>query len=193
MEHNGSYKTSGSIVKRRKKKEKAESDDDEKSPSRKLKESRTGSVTPADAGMDDQFKFEFILANAIEDARAQNPGKTIVVVVDGGGPHTVEPSTSLRPSNLTTEEMRTKLVAAGLVSLGTKTTASETKRMYTDSWITRTQWTNAELIALEQDAVVLYLPLCHPFLNVIEQVKERFVCLFVLFVFFFLNKRCGEL
>ncbi len=160
----GAPEISGAIVKR-------QQNDESASPRRKRKPIKEPERprTPADAAKDTAEKFEYILRKGIEDAKAQNPDKVVVVLVDGGGPHTTEPFVSLRPSKMTSEAMERELRAAGLWPKR-DLSAKEAKVLYTDSPIPRKQWTNAELIALELGAVVVYIPLNHPHLNVIEQV-----------------------
>ena len=186
----GELEISGAIVKRQQSKRKgADAEEDENSEEEEIapkKKRRKGEkaaapapppITPADAAKDTAEKFEYLLRKAIEDAQQQNPGKVIVVIADGGGPHTCEPFISLRPSQRSTDEIEAELRAAGLwPKKGLNVT--EAKRKYTDSPIPRSQWTNAELIALELGAILLYIPLNHPQLNVIEQnwrgVKQHY-------------------
>jgi hypothetical protein len=179
----GPREISGAVVKRQQRK-KEEGDDDEEEAGtlkkkRKTKQEKVSvPATPADAAKDTAEKFEYILRRGIEDAQKQNPGKVVVVLVDGGGPHTVEPFLSLRPSNLGKKEIEAHLRDAGLWPKCEKVSAKEARRIYTDSPIPRSQWTNAELIALELGAILIYIPLNHPQLNVIEQVwraiKQRY-------------------
>ncbi len=173
---NGTKEISGAIVKRQQSKtenDDGEDDDGAASSKKKKKKMRTkkpkAPSTPADAAKDTAEKFEYILRKGIEDAKAQNPGKVVVVLVDGGGPHTTEPYVSLRPSKMSSDDVQAELRAAGLWPKPAPS-AKEAKRIYTDSPIPRKQWTNAELIALELGAVVIFIPLNHPHLNVIEQV-----------------------
>jgi hypothetical protein len=60
------------------------------------------------------------LRNAIRDAKKKYPDKTLVFVLDGGGSHTVEPSTTLRASAMSRAEMETELKAAGLLTKALK-------------------------------------------------------------------------
>jgi hypothetical protein len=174
----GELDISGAIVKRQGKRVSGEDDDveddcDETERKKKdTKKSKVPLLTPADAPKDTAEKFEYILRKGIEDAKRQNPGKVVVVLVDGGGPHTTEPYVSLRPNKMTAADIEMEVRAAGLWSWTKKAppSAAQAKRVYTDSPIPRKQWTNAELIALELGAVVVYIPLNHPHLNVIEQV-----------------------
>ncbi len=170
----GAPEVSGAIVKRQQKKkaDPDEGDDDESADrARRKKKAKMedAPATPADSAKDTSEKFEYILRKGIEDAQRQHPGKVIVVLIDGGGPHTCEPFVSLRPSKLTSAEIEDHLRGAGLWPKGGEK-VMEAKRIYTNSAIPRTQWTNAELIALELGAVAIYIPLNHPHLNVIEQV-----------------------
>jgi hypothetical protein len=189
--HSGPYGMSGSIVKRKGKKKKAdlmEEDNEVDEQDGEAEPSRSHRFL-ADQGMDDSGKFQSILRQAIRDAQAAHPGKIVVVIVDGGGPHTSEPVTSLRPSNMTASEIVCELQKAGLWSNGMS--VKDAKKNYTASPIPRSQWTTAELIALDEGAIVIFLPLAHPFLNVIEQVRRDFD-----FCSFFSNlsfSRCGEL
>ena len=170
---------SGAIVKRQQKKKSDDGDagdgiDDEKegeSPrEKKRKKEAKVPATPADGARDTAEKFEYILRHGIMDAQKQNPGKVIVAILDGGGPHTCEPFPTLRPGKSSDAEIKERLTDAGLWPKGEKPTARQAKTIYINSPIPRTQWTNAELIALELGAIVVYIPLNHPHLNVIEQV-----------------------
>jgi hypothetical protein len=167
----GQKEISGAIVKRQQQKQGEEDDagDEAESPRKKKKQKLRPPPTPADAPTDTAEKFEYILRVAIRDAQRQNPGKIVVILVDGGGPHTMEPYVSLRPSKMSTERIEEELRHADLWPKE-GLYAAEAKRIYTNSPIPRTQWTNAELIALELGAVIVYIPLNHPHLNVIEQV-----------------------
>ncbi len=177
----GKREISGAIVKRQQKTKKDEDDGDGDvgSPRQKKKQKKEPEVarTPADAAKDTAEKFEYVLRHGILDAQAQNPGKVVVVLIDGGGPHTCEPFLSLRPSKMTSSGIEAELRVAGLWP-SSSPTAAQAKRIYTDSPIPRKQWTNAELIALELGAIVVYIPLNQPHLNVIEQVwravKQRY-------------------
>jgi hypothetical protein len=171
----GQKEISGAIVKRQQSKTEKDDDggDDDGAAPPKKKKRKVGEpkapTTPADAAKDTAEKFEYILRKGIEDTKAQNPGKVVVVLVDGGGPHTMEPHVSLRPSRMSSEEIEAELRAAGLWPKS-QPSATKARQIYTQSPIPRKQWTNAELIALELGAVVIFIPLNHPHLNVIEQV-----------------------
>ncbi len=180
---NGQKEISGAIVRRQQgkvaEKKEDEVDLDEGSQkkkkktatkSKKEKKEPAVSRTPADEAKDTAEKFEYILRKGIEDAKAQNPGKVVVILVDGGGPHTTEPFVSLRPNKMSSAEREAELREAGLWPNPPPNSVAEAKRIYTASPIPLKQWTNAELIALELGAVVVYIPLHHPHLNVIEQV-----------------------
>ncbi len=171
--HAGGYRISGSIVKRKGNAKKGGGDLDDEEEDGDDVGVRAGRPTLADQGMDDSPKFQFLLREAIRDAKTRHPGLTVVVVVDGGGPHTTEPATSLRPNNMSGDEITEELKRAGLWVQGMN--LKDAKRTYTTSPIPRSQWTNAELIALEEGAIVIFLPNAHPFLNVIEQVVVCFL------------------
>ena len=119
---------------------------------------------------DTSEKFLAILENAIDDAQRKYPKKTIVFVVDGGGPHTVEPSTTIRSSMMGMEELRTELIREKIMDNGEKLSMAALRTRYIDSGICYNQWTTAELLCFEKGVLILYLPLNHPAMNPIEQV-----------------------
>jgi transposase len=165
---------SGTIVRRQQTRRKIQIDEDEDDndedeeyvEEKSLKRSRS----ILDAPKDTHEKFAEVLRNGITDAKAKYPDKIIVVVVDGGGPHTVEPSTTLRASAMSSKEMRDELIRINELGEKEKCTANDLKRRYLDSNILLNQWTVAELVSLELGAVLMFLPLNHPALNPIEQV-----------------------
>ncbi len=169
---------SGAIVRRQQTRRKIQIDDDEDDENededdveddveeKSLKKSRS----ILDAPKDTHDKFIEVLRNGIADAKAKYPDKIIVVVADGGGPHTVEPSTTLRASAVSKKEMREELTRAGKMRQEEKCNVNDLKRRYIDSNIVLNQWTVAELVCLELEAILMFLPLNHPALNPIEQV-----------------------
>ena len=110
------------------------------------------------------------MENAIDDAHAKYPDKTLVFVVDGGGPHTVEPSTTIRCSAMSLKEIKEELRRCGKWKDSESCTNAELRTRYINSNIALNQWTIAELTCLQKGALLLYLPLNHPALNPIEQV-----------------------
>ncbi len=141
-------------------------DDEDGAEEKSIKKSRS----ILDAPKDTHEKFIEVLRTGIADAKAKYPNKVIVIVADGGGPHTVEPSTTLWASAMSSKEMRDELVHAGKMSEGEKCSAKDLKCRYIDSNIVLNQWTVAELVCLELEAVMIFLPLNHKALNPIEQV-----------------------
>ena len=171
-EKDGARTISGAIVKRQQGKVKKsleedfEDADSEGGASKKTKS--TDSVIGS--AKDTSEKFLAILENAIDDAQRKYPKKIIVFVVDGGGPHTVEPSTTIRSSMMGLEDLRTELIRAKMIDKDEKLSMAALRTRYIDSGICYNQWTTAELLCLEKGALILYLPLNHPAMNPIEQV-----------------------
>ena len=171
---------SGAIVKRQQKVKKSleeefdEADDQQgaskRSKSDKKSKSNQSSISVIDSAKDTSEKFLAILENAIDDAQKKYPGKIIVFVVDGGGPHTVEPSTSIRSSMMSMPEIRAELIRAEKLDKKEVLSLAKLRTRYIDSGICYDQWTTAELLCLEKGALILYLPLNHPAMNPIEQV-----------------------
>ncbi len=164
---------SGAIVRRQQTRRKIQIDDDEDEgeddedfEEKSLKKSRSILDSPKDT----HEKFVQVLRNGIADAKAKYPDKIVVVVADGGGPHTVEPSTTLRASAMSRKKMREELIRVGKLKEKEECSAKDLKRRYIDSNIALNQWTVAELVCLELGAVMMFLPLNHPALNPIEQV-----------------------
>jgi hypothetical protein len=165
---------SGAIVRRQQTRRKIETDNEDEDEDEDENGAKEKSIKKSrsilDAPKDTHEKFIEVLRNGIADAKAKYPDKIIVVIADGGGPHTVEPSTTLRASAMSKKEMREELTRAGKMREEEKCNVNDLKRRYIDSNIVLNQWTVAELVCLELEAVMIFLPLNHPALNPIEQV-----------------------
>jgi hypothetical protein len=159
---------SGAIVKRQQKRSKVndeDEDDDEGAAIQSQSKKRRVAKSIVDEAKDTSEKFIKILENAIDDAQAKYPDKTPVFVVDGGGPHTVEPSTTIRCSAMSLEEIKEELRRSGKCDGIDSCTNTELRTRYINSNIALNQWTIAELTCLQKGALLLYLPLNHPGLN----------------------------